>query len=131
MQKNQKEFAHPYRAELEQFLEEVPEKDCTRREPKPYGAIDKSEPIYVQTKHQLAELVADLKTENEISIDLEHHNYRTYLGITCLMQLSTRTKDYIIDTLALRPNMKMLLPILTDPNVLKVLHGADMDILWL
>ena len=25
----------------------------------------------------------------------------------------------------------MLLPVFTDPKVTKVLHGADMDILWL
>jgi len=47
------------------------------------------------------------------------------------MQLSTRTKDFIIDTLALRPSMNILLPIFTDPSITKVLHGADMDIMWL
>lgn len=47
------------------------------------------------------------------------------------MQLSTRTQDYIIDTLALRPYMHVLLTVFTNPNILKVLHGADMDILWL
>ena len=47
------------------------------------------------------------------------------------MQLSTRTKDYIIDTLALRDNLHELNEIFTNPQVVKVLHGADMDIQWL
>lgn len=48
------------------------------------------------------------------------------------MQVSTRTKDYVVDTLALRPYLsEHLLSVCTDPKVLKVLHGADMDILWL
>lgn len=47
------------------------------------------------------------------------------------MQISTRTKDYVVDTLALRPWLHVLLPVFSDPKVLKVLHGADMDILWL
>lgn len=45
--------------------------------------------------------------------------------------MSTRTKDYIIDTLALRDNLHELNEIFTNPNVVKVLHGADMDIQWL
>jgi exosome complex exonuclease RRP6 len=73
-------------------------------------------------------LAKDLEKETEIAVDLEHHSYRSYLGITCLMQLSTRTQDYIIDTLALRPKMHILLPSFTDPKILKVLHGSDMDI---
>ncbi|CAM9936441.1 unnamed protein product [Choristocarpus tenellus] len=47
------------------------------------------------------------------------------------MQMSTRKKDYIVDPLTLRKEMWRLLPIFTDPNIVKVLHGSDSDILWL
>ena len=30
----------------------------------------------------------------EIAIELEHHNYRTFGGFVCLMQISTREEDF-------------------------------------
>lgn len=47
------------------------------------------------------------------------------------MQISTRQKDYIIDTLALREELHVLNEVFTNPNVVKVFHGADLDIEWL
>ncbi len=47
------------------------------------------------------------------------------------MQISTRDADFIVDTLALRPGMHKLLSVFTNPKILKVLHGSDMDVLWL
>jgi exosome complex exonuclease RRP6 len=34
----------------------------------------------------------------EIAVDLEAHSYRSFLGFVCLMQLSTRDEDWLIDT---------------------------------
>ncbi|CAM9785859.1 unnamed protein product [Ectocarpus sp. 6 AP-2014] len=67
----------------------------------------------------------------EIAVDLEHHSFRTFLGVVCLMQLSTREQDYIVDPLKLREEMGRLLPIFSDPNIVKVFHGSDSDVLWL
>ncbi len=68
----------------------------------------------------------------EIAIDLEHHNFRSYQGFTCLMQVSSRLKDFIVDTLKLRQVIgKYLRPIFADANKIKVLHGSDYDIEWL
>jgi exosome complex exonuclease RRP6 len=86
---------------------------------------------FVNTEQQLAILIDDLNKVSEIAIDLEHHNHRSYLGITCLMQISTRHSDYVLDTLALRPQLHKLLPVFSNPAIIKVLHGADMDVLWL
>lgn len=47
------------------------------------------------------------------------------------MQISTRQKDYIIDTLALREELHVLNEVFTDPKIVKVLHGADSDVEWL
>ena len=45
--------------------------------------------------------------------------------------MSTRKQDYIVDTLALRSDLWILNEAFTDPKIVKVLHGADSDILWL
>lgn len=37
-----------------------------------------------------------------VQVDLEHNHYRSFQGLTCLMQISTRTEDFIVDTLKLR-----------------------------
>ena len=34
---------------------------------------------------------------NEIGVDVEHHSYRTFLGLTSLIQISTSEKDYVVD----------------------------------
>lgn len=47
------------------------------------------------------------------------------------MQLSTRERDYILDVIKLRGEMGRLLGVFTDPGIVKVLHGSDLDILWL
>ncbi|XP_067623161.1 exosome complex component 10 homolog [Eurosta solidaginis] len=66
-----------------------------------------------------------------MAIDVEHHSYRTFQGFTCLVQISTRHKDYLFDALELRDEMHKLNLVFTDPKIVKIFHGADMDIDWL
>lgn len=69
---------------------------------------------------------------SEIAIDLEAHNQRSYNGFTCLMQISTRTRDFVVDTIKLRGVIgDQLRDIFDDPSKVKVLHGANMDVQWL
>lgn len=77
-------------------------------------------------------MVGKLSEATEIAVDLEHHNMRTYLGVTCLMQISTREEDWIVDTIALRKTLgDALRSVFDDPKIVKVLHGADSDVEWL
>lgn len=80
---------------------------------------------------ELNNLVEDLRKYKEIAVDLEHHSYRTFMGFTCLMQISTVDSDYLIDTLTLRNDLFVLNEIFTKPTILKIFHGADQDIQWL
>jgi exosome complex exonuclease RRP6 len=85
--------------------------------------------MFVETEEQLQEMVKHLALHNEIAIDMEAHTMRSYQGLTCLMQVSTRFSDFVVDTLKLRAVLgDYLRPILDDPSKVKVLHGADMDI---
>ena len=57
---------------------------------------------------------------------------RSFQGFTCLVQISSRSHDYVVDALALRPFLgPALRPLLADPSRVKVLHGADRDVEWL
>jgi exosome complex exonuclease RRP6 len=126
---NIESYLHPYECELEKF--EPSPAQLVRREPKEPKPLDDTELIYVSEVGQLQKMLEELQKWQELAIDLEHHSYRTFQGITCLMQISTREKDYIIDTLALREELHILNLVFTNPKVLKVFHGADSDIEWL
>nr|XP_043612897.1 protein RRP6-like 1 [Erigeron canadensis] len=87
---------------------------------------------FVQEEKDLRELVHKLRVVNEFAVDLEHNQYRSYQGLTCLMQISTRTEDFIVDTLKLQAHIgPYLRDLFRDPTKRKVMHGADKDILWL
>ncbi|CAI5491619.1 unnamed protein product [Closterium sp. Naga37s-1] len=87
---------------------------------------------YVETREQLAAMAEEIKAEREVAVDLENHNYRSFQGFLCVLQLSTRRKDYVVDAIALRGEIGPLLgPIFADTRVVKVMHGADSDVVWL
>jgi exosome complex exonuclease RRP6 len=47
------------------------------------------------------------------------------------MQISTRKEDYVIDTMKLRSEMQILRDVFDNPQIVKVIHGADYDVEWL
>lgn len=75
---------------------------------------------WISTSAGLQVMLARLRQALEVAVDLEHHDYRSYAGFVCLMQISTRDEDYIIDTLALREELVELNEIFTDSNIVKV-----------
>lgn len=91
-------------------------------EPIPPQPLESTSAIWVSTSDALESMVDELRLVLEIAIDLEHNNYRSYAGIVCLMQISTRTKDWIVDTLALRAELATgaLNEVFTDPKIIKV-----------
>ncbi|XP_076358912.1 exosome complex component 10-like [Tachypleus tridentatus] len=122
-------YSHPYEVELDHFQ---PNPEQLEEEiPQVPKAIEETSFVYVDNVLALKELCRELKQQKELSVDLEHHSYRSFQGLTCLMQLSTREKDYVIDAIELRSELFYLNEVFTDPKIVKVLHGADMDILWL
>ena len=123
-------FANPYEYELNNL--KYPEwLICNPLHIQPWIPSPQQPFQYIDNIDYLYNLIDDLKESNEIAVDLEHHSVRSYQGITCLMQISSRDCDYIIDTIKLRSHMNLLLPIFSNPRILKVFHGCDSDIGWL
>uniref|UniRef100_A0A6B2KXI9 Exosome complex component 10 n=1 Tax=Arcella intermedia TaxID=1963864 RepID=A0A6B2KXI9_9EUKA len=125
----QASFPHPYQYELVNL--EITNDHLMPAHVQMYKDITETACVWVTTVPQLEELVKMLSKEKEIAIDLEHHSYRSFHGFTCLMQLSTREVDFLIDCLELRLSMWKLNEIFTNPAITKVLHGADKDVEWL
>lgn len=66
-------------------------------------------------------MLEKLRQVKEIAVDLEHHRYRSFNGFVCLMQISTRHEDFIVDTLILREELEELNEVFANPNVIKVI----------
>lgn len=123
-------YLHPYETEIKAY--DYPRSVYEASEPTPYQPFESTTATFVDTPEALAAMLAELKTATEIAIDLEHHDNRSYIGIVSLMQISTREKDWIVDTLKpWRRKLECLNEVFADPKILKVLHGAFMDIMWL
>eukprot|EP00929_Paragymnodinium_shiwhaense_P072987 TRINITY_DN37063_c0_g2_i1.p1 TRINITY_DN37063_c0_g2~~TRINITY_DN37063_c0_g2_i1.p1 ORF type:complete len:935 (+),score=298.06 TRINITY_DN37063_c0_g2_i1:121-2925(+) len=123
---------HPYEEELRTiaWTDEV----FQLREPQLYGKMEDTPLVHVSTEQELREMVDEIKSTcigKEIAVDLEHHEFRSYRGFTCLVQVSTRHKDWLVDPFNIFEEMHMLNEIFTDPRIVKVLHGADRDVTWL
>eukprot|EP00892_Ulva_mutabilis_P001711 jgi/Ulvmu1/11540/UM078_0030.1 len=122
---------HPFASALETLPGKYPPWMLERPTPTPALPFDSSTFTYVDSTAALAEMADNLSSVREFAVDLEHSD-RSFLGFTCLMQVSTRARDYVVDTLALRSHIGAALAApFADVQVLKVLHGADRDIEWL
>jgi exosome complex exonuclease RRP6 len=172
-------YQHPYQYELDNI--KYPEwqlQDCSDLSNASSTSINiitnltnniKNHPYeYVDNKESLYSAISEMSLYNELAVDLEHHSIHTYLGMTCLIQISTRDKDYILDVIALKtdptfatgngtgtsttnssisnissspnpnpnpnPNsyaLQELNKVFCDPNIVKIFHGCNHDILWL
>lgn len=122
-------YPQPYSYEIDH--QPYPDSILTKSDPIPFQDWSSTSAIWVDTIDSLNEMIDNLRDCSEIAVDLEHHDYRTYYGLVCLMQISNRNQDWIIDTLALRDDLSILNEIFTNPNIIKVFHGAFMDIIWL
>jgi exosome complex exonuclease RRP6 len=120
---------HPYEYEITHI--EYPEQLFTEKTEQLYTPFDDTKATWVDNEEMLKEMCSKLEAAHEIAIDLEHHDYRSFQGFVCLMQISTRDEDFIVDTLEVRDKLWMLNTAFTNPNIVKVMHGASSDIIWL
>jgi exosome complex exonuclease RRP6 len=125
-----KSYPHPYETEIRES--QYPKSVYEVSPPVDYLPFESTTATFVDTLDGVKEMLKELKKAKEIAIDLEHHDVHSYHGLVSLMQISTREKDWVVDTLKpWREELQMLNEVFTDPKILKVLHGSTMDIIWL
>lgn len=126
------EVRHPYEDEISAAAQLTSQQKFDNRLITVFKSLDETPFTYVTTEEELFEVADRIRNAAEIAVDLENHSVRSFQGFTCLMQLSTRREDIVIDTLTLRGSIhRALAPIFADEGIVKVLHGADYDVQWL
>jgi ribonuclease D len=84
-----------------------------------------SPPVLVQDVPGLARLLDALQHEPSVALDTESNSFHVYRERVCLLQLSTREQDWVIDPLAV--DVRPLGALLGDGRE-TILHGADYDV---
>jgi exosome complex exonuclease RRP6 len=110
--------SHPYRYEITHIS--YPETIFHNTIPTPPKDFKDTPFTWVATPQDLRSMLAKLRRGLEIAVDLEHHSYRSFTGFLCLMQISTRDEDWIIDTLSLREELEDLNEVFTNSKIVKV-----------
>lgn len=85
-------------------------------------------PEMISTGPALAQLAATLSAESLIAFDTESNSLFAYRERVCLIQVSTRSADYVIDPFSLA-SLEPLAPIFANPAIEKVFHAAEYDIM--
>ncbi|GKA14407.1 RRP6-like protein 3 isoform X1, partial [Tanacetum coccineum] len=119
---------HPYESDIKALLEK-PQLDVEFFNGRMGDMKDAY--VWVDDEEKLKQLVEVLSNERVFAVDTEQHSLRSFLGFTALVQISTRDEDYLVDTIALHDVMGILGPVFANPNICKVFHGADNDVIWL
>jgi ribonuclease D len=85
---------------------------------------------YIDHDKAFQKLMTKLRTEKLLAIDTESNSLYVYRERVCLIQLSTRKKDYILDPLRIA-DLSPLGEILANPGIEKVFHAAEYDLMCL
>lgn len=84
-------------------------------------------PTIIATADALERLVERIAGERLLACDLEGDSLHHYQERVCLVQISTPAESFLIDPLAIA-DLSPLAPLMGDPAIRKVFHGADYDI---
>ncbi|WP_296412949.1 ribonuclease D [Zoogloea sp.] len=87
-------------------------------------------PVWVNTPQSLARMAADLASQPRIAVDTESNSLHAYRERVCLIQFSTPQTDYLVDPIILA-DLSELAPIFADPNIEKIFHAAEYDLICL
>lgn len=89
-----------------------------------------STPGLIANPYSLQTLVERLAAEKILAVDTESNSLYAYRERVCLIQFSTSAGDFLVDPLAL-PELDSLAPLFADPDIEKVFHAAEYDLICL
>jgi ribonuclease D len=85
----------------------------------------------VDTPEALRDVAERLSRARAVGVDTESDSFHHYQEKVCLIQFSDLEADYVVDPIALRGDLSPLAPMFANPEVVKIFHGADYDVVCL
>ena len=86
---------------------------------------------YIANQENLEAFVRRARSSAVLAVDTEFLREKTYYANLCLLQLATDTEVAVVDPFAV-DDLKVLVPLLEDPAIMKLFHaaGQDLEILY-
>jgi ribonuclease D len=94
------------------------------------AAINLPRANLITQPEELTFLVDRLARQEIIAVDTESNSLFAYQEQVCLLQFSIPGEDILVDPLAI-PHLSPLAPIFADPQIEKVFHAAEYDLICL
>lgn len=79
----------------------------------------------------LEEMVRELDRSEQVAVDTESDSMFCYFEKVCLLQIANEERAWLVDPLALKGQLGCMEEVFGNPRILKVLHGADYDVVCL
>jgi ribonuclease D len=87
-------------------------------------------PTWIATPNSLQKTAGELEAFPRISVDTEANSLHAYREQLCLIQFSTPVTDFLVDPLSIN-DLSPLNPIFENPNIEKVFHAVEYDLICL
>jgi len=120
------EAPHPYKDQLENFKQS--KKHSSKRIIKTVPALDDTTYTFVSSVEALNDMVAKLKEKEAIAVSVEANFHRSFNEVQSLIQIATYDEQFIVDVMELKEDIGVLNEILTNADIVKVMHHASWSI---
>jgi ribonuclease D len=90
-------------------------------------ATERMEYTTIDTPEALRELAQTLRAEPLLGVDTEAAGYHRYFDRLSLLQVSSRTANWLVDPFAIE-DLSPLKAVMEDPSIEKIFHDADYDL---
>lgn len=85
----------------------------------------------VENVRALEEALATWSQAPSLGVDTEANSFHAYRERLCLLQVADGTDDWLVDPIALGPELRRIAPLFADPAIPKIFHAAEYDLMLL
>lgn len=89
-----------------------------------------SHPVLIESDRDMGRFALAVESADIVGVDTESDSFYAYREKVCLIQVSTRDQDILVDPLGVE-DLTVFRNLLEDPGVTKVFHAAENDVILL
>jgi len=88
------------------------------------------QPVLINDPQKFDQMLSQIKEKKRLAVDTESNSLYAYEESVCLLQISSKETDFVVDTLTGLP-ISDLAPIFEDSLTEKIFHAAEYDVICL